>query len=122
MQARVLHTVLAFLILLQSLTAAAMVPAGPVPAHVDDMQGPMTHCHDTVESLAPTLASVEQATDCCDGMNGGSCYLNCASMLVTVSPSYWSGSTRFHQVQIPGQAYTSHPSSLSEFFRPPRIS
>jgi hypothetical protein len=48
--------------------------------------------------------------------------MNCVSMLVTVSPSYWAGTTDFHQVQIPGLGYTAHTISLSELFRPPRIS
>ncbi len=121
MQARVQHAVLAFLILLQSLTAAAMVPAGPPPAH-DDMQSSMTLCHDTVAPLASAIAHVEQGMVCCDNMADGSCYMNCISMLATVSPTYWSSSTSFHQVQIPGLGYTAHPGSLSELFRPPRIS
>jgi hypothetical protein len=121
MQARVQHTVLALLILLQSLTAVAMVPAGPTPAH-DDMQSSMTLCHDTVAPMASAVAHVEQGMVCCDNMAGGSCYMNCISMLVTISPSYWSGSTSFHQVQVPGLGYTAHATSLSELFRPPRIS
>jgi hypothetical protein len=120
MQARVIHTVLACLILLQSLSAAAMVPAGSAPVH-DDMQSSMTHCHDTVAPEAPVPAPVERGMDCCDNMNGGSCYMNCVSMLVTVFPHYWSGSASFHQVQIPGLGYAAHLSSLAELFRPPRI-
>ncbi len=121
MRARVLHTVLAFLMLLQSLTAAAMVP-GVSPPAPDDMQSSMTLCHDSVAPLASAIAHVEQGMDCCDKMADGSCYMNCASMLVTVSSYHWSGNIGFHQVQIPGLGYTAHPSSISELFRPPRIS
>ena len=118
MQARVLHTVLAFLVLLQSLSAIAMVPAGQAPAH-DGVQSSMTNCHDAVAPTASTPVHMEGTMECCDG---GSCYMNCVSMLATVSLSYSTGSTRFHQVQIPGLGYTAHTSSLSELFRPPRIS
>jgi hypothetical protein len=118
MQARVLHTVLAFLVLLQPLFAVAMVSADPAPAR-EAMQSSMNNCHDAVAPATSTPVHVEGAMDCCDG---GRCYMNCVSVLLTVSPAYSTGSTSFHPVQIPGMGYTAHTTSLAELFRPPRIS
>ena len=130
MRPKVLHFMLAFLILFQSVSALAVMPFAsmlsdePAQLVLDNADMPdlnMAHhgkegsCHDQVAA-----ADTEQAHSCCDSMNGASCLLSCSSAAAALSTlnSLLGVDDHGHYAVV---LYDGVPQKMvSGLFRPPR--
>ena len=131
MRPKVLHFMLAFLILFQSVSALAVMPFGSMPSDgpaqlvLDNADMPDSNmaghgkegsCHDQVVAAADT----EQSHSCCDSMNGASCLLSCSSAAAALSTlnSLLGVNDHGHYAVV---LYDGVPQKMvSGLFRPPR--
>ena len=132
MRPTVLHSLLAFLILIQSVSALAVMPVGSLvsdesaeivldSADMADMDmahhGAEGSCHSQVVDT-----NTEKPHTCCDSMNGANCLINCFSAAATLSTSNLLVSPHEHERYSVVVYYSIPHKVVSGLFRPPRIS
>jgi hypothetical protein len=132
MRVRIVHTLLALLILVQSVSTLAIVSSVFIPSVAslellaDDAlgsptviahQGEMTHCHG--DSAVGNPAAVK---DCCESMEDSGCILSCASIAAAVPCSPALDSMDAHIRYRVDAGYAAPHKSFNVLFRPPRTS
>ena len=117
MGARLGHIVLAMLILINTVSALAVVSVQPVdtgsqaPSHAM-----MSDCHDEAPSLP-----IAPNSPCCETMDDASCLLSCSTAVTALSLEVASFSTITHETFVLEGGHVNPRSAASELFRPPRI-
>lgn len=116
MKQRCLHIALAILVLAQpvasatawaSMMAPVLAAAAEAPGHHD-----MPGCHDA----APEMP------DCCDGMNGISCGMDCGTASSAVSQLMFLPAPVGHGVYVAQARYAPPQHPPTALFKPPRTS
>jgi hypothetical protein len=124
---RVVHILFAFLILIQSVSALAVMPS-MYEGHAESdamssmamdasRQGSQVLCHDEIAS--PDTATPEK---CCEMMDGASCNLNCSSVVSATACMLSLDSTDIHERYATQLKHAAPHHASAGLYRPPRIS
>ncbi len=122
MRSRMIHILLAIVVLTQSVASLAVAPAvSEMPATPESVSSVLVDvsenaCHEEVAvAEAPPLK-------CCETMNDASCILSCTSVISAISLPLSLDIPDNHVLYPIESGYAAPHNTLSGLYRPPRIS
>ena len=123
MRSRLAHTFLALLILVQSVSALAVISS------VSDLSAPVFMNMDMSEQAVPALchegaapSTTENPHNCCETMDAASCRLHCSSVATAITLLMAVESVVTHEHYGANSDYAAPRHAPAGLYRPPRIS
>ncbi len=122
MRSRMIHILLAIVVLTQSVASLAVAPAvSEMPAMPESVSSVLV---DVSKIACHEEATVPEAPPrkCCETMNDASCILSCISVISAISLPLSLDMPDIHVLYPMDSDYTAPHNTLSGLYRPPRIS